>query len=218
VIVRVATGLGSGLAGTLVRVSHERTNEVRQRALETSQDFAAAASRWIVIVNEAINARWQHGADTDSSDANYAAARAAVDEAQSAVSRLLVVLPQRSVAARSAIGVTSCLEEAIGELEIWPPGVYKHDPRTPGDDEEEPLSEDESAEYFHELEQEGMLEAKMWKELAESALGNFIYDSAGELRAGAGAVARRAWVRIVQRRRLWQRALRRGPRVSASRR
>jgi hypothetical protein len=41
--------------------------------------------------------------------------------------------------------------------------------------------------FVAESEQEIILEAQMWRDFAEGALGEFIYESAGELRAGVGA-------------------------------
>jgi len=195
-IVTLAAGLGSGLLGTLVKISHDRQAEVRRQALETSQEFAARAPQWFGSLNDAITARLNDfAAYAEESGAAYEAARASLRDARGSLHRLLVALPQGSNAALKAIAVVHCLAEAIGELRVWPPS--EREDSQVFDDGSEPLSEEDEDSYNLEVDEEPIDGAKMWRDFAERALGEFIYESAGELRAGLGVQVRRIGRRVL---------------------
>jgi hypothetical protein len=196
VVVTLIAGIGSGLLGTLVRISHDRQAEVRHQALMASQEFASLVPQWIAILNEAVTARWNDAAvPPEESEPAYEAAVAAIRDARASLYRLLVALPQRSSAARSAITVVDCLAAAIEELRVWS-WSEREEALDIGDPPEDWSAEDE-ADYQAEAEEELIAEAKMCCDLAERALGDFIFESAGELRAGLGAELQRARRRIV---------------------
>jgi hypothetical protein len=186
VVVTLLAGLGSGLLGTLVKISHDRQVEVRRQALAASQELAAAAPKWVESLNVALDARWDDAAvPAVISEPAYRAAVRSVRNARAALNRLLVALPQRSTAAVKAISVVNCLAEGVEELRVWP-WSEREEAQECGADREGWTEEDE-ADFVAESEQEIILEAQMWRDFAEGALGEFIYESAGELRAGVGA-------------------------------
>jgi hypothetical protein len=196
VIVTLLAGLGSGLLGTLVKISHDRQAEVRRQALVASQDFASLVPKWIASLDVAIDARRNDAAvPPEESEPAYQAAVRSVRDARASLYRLLVALPQRSAAARSAVMVVDCLAEAVEELRVWP-WSEREEAQDKGDPPEG-WTEEEEANYQAESEAEPILEAQMWRRLAEGALGDFICESAGELRAGAGAELHRVGRKLV---------------------
>jgi hypothetical protein len=196
IAVTLVAGLGSGLLGTFVKISHDRQVEVRRKAVEASQEFAAHAPQWFAALDVAIAARWGDSAVPPvESEPAYRAAVDTLGKARGSLNRLLVALPQRSTAAVKAISVVDCLDEGLEPLRVWPWSETSEAQET-GDDPEG-WSEEDEANFVAESEEELILEAKMWREFAEGALGEFIYESAGELRAGVAAAMRRLGHRVV---------------------
>ena len=190
ILVTLSAGFGSGLLGTLVKISHDRQAEVRRHALTASQEFAARAPQWFASLDEAIGARWQDAAvPPEESEPAYEAAVASLGDARASLYRLLVALPQGSAAARKAVVVVECLEEGVEELRVWP-WSEREEAQDVGD-KPEGWTEEEEENFVEESEVEIILEAKMWREFGEGALGDFIYESACELRAGVIAALRR---------------------------
>ena len=50
--VAVAIGLGSGLAGTLVRIAYERTADLRTRMIDAADEFSTGTSRAIAAIDD----------------------------------------------------------------------------------------------------------------------------------------------------------------------
>jgi hypothetical protein len=196
VIVTLLAGIGSGLLGTLVKISHDRQAEVRRQALIASQEFALLAPKWFAAVNEAITARSNdYAVPPEESEPVYQAAVASLRDAQGSLNRLLVALPQRSAAARKAIAVVEFLDAAVAEIDVWP--LSEREEGQDIDDPPEDWTEEEEDSFQAEAADEPIAEATMWRGFAEQALGGFIYEAAGELRAGVGAELRRGGRKFV---------------------
>jgi len=186
IVVTLAAASGSGIVGTLVRVSYERHADLRRRALEATEAFASSAAGWLDAVTAARDERWETGIEEGLPDPEYRAAAKALQEAQAKVHSLLVLVPVRSETAQKALSVVTALELAMAELQKWPP-----EPEEPGieadegsrDSEEEAVSKHEF-DPIEEALDEAHGEATLWLDAGRSALGAFVEAASVELRRG----------------------------------
>jgi hypothetical protein len=190
IIVTVATGIGSGLFGTLITVRHERGRDLRRRSLEVVEEIAGQCDDWFQIMQTAINARWEDVYETDRSNAAFKAAEEAVAGARRDLNRMHALLPPKSHTSLHAYGMVGALEEALEALREWPPEADEVD------DEEEYDADWSGDEMdYHPVftpMTEAIDEATMWRTLGLQQFGDFIDIAPVELRGGFWPAAARA--------------------------
>jgi hypothetical protein len=130
-IVVALVGLGSGLAGTLLRLSHDRATELRSRMLEAADDFVdayttardattAASGNVRTLkafggedVPDQLREQWQNERDTA-----ITAARAASDALGRRRARIRLLFGVDSLAARSAFSAYASLTMVTYSLDL----------------------------------------------------------------------------------------------------
>ena len=184
IVIAVLSGLGGGLIGTLVKAAEDRTAEVRRATIEATRDFAALATDWFALVDEAIR---EHERRLGPDDETRAKADDALRQGRKRLDRLAVLLgPDTDVVQRGA----ETLEFLASALDELPDALSDIELELTDDEEAEfaALSDDEHGDRFGELQgesfDEGIGEARILQRMGLATWRGFTESASRELRRG----------------------------------
>jgi hypothetical protein len=106
--VTVLVGVASGLAGTLVTISHERSAELRSRKLAAAEDFVAEVGKLVNALSRPAGVQFSD---------NIAAMKRATNLADIAIVRLVLLFGSRSGAVFDARKIIEDAEYALDLIE-----------------------------------------------------------------------------------------------------
>jgi hypothetical protein len=193
ILVTLLAALGSGLIGTLARITHDRGAERRHHTMEALEAFSGSATEWFDAVNRAIDDRLQAGFSFDAPQEAMRAAEMAMQDARRKANRLQVLVPWQSEIGRAASEVTMALETSIAELREWPPLVDDADDADPAAEDGEDERGNHEYDPWGELIEATIAEAMLWHEAGLQAFRKFTQVAAEELHRSLVRDLSRRW-------------------------
>jgi hypothetical protein len=118
IVVAVASGLLSGLVGTVLTIRHGRRAAIHARALPAVEEFAVASGEWFARIGRAVRARYD---DEEQADELIADAMSLIGNARGAVNRIAILLGPEASVSREAALVVEGLNDALELVDAWPP-------------------------------------------------------------------------------------------------